>query len=293
MRRSRDRARKTSSSSPSKAKPLHILPQLMELSEQEEEETHASASSSSSHLSPAFRPWSAKSSPDASTKKRNSRRVVLTGAEGLTLDDFFPIQTPRPAPSPPNARPYDTQLESPLDSISLRFSPLSLPYSNVPTSPGSSRSARSPSPTPSVASTASASTVSSVSSACAKVLTPPTSDDESHESPTSRLARAPTFKSHRGTIGYVPGAARKHRSASEKSFVDLQLAQEESYVCPDDASWFAQDISDAFIMSPNAEFGSMAALPKTPVASTSRGTGRSRFSKPLPSVPRFSVQVCT
>lgn len=254
------------------------------------------ASSSSVHLSPLFKPQraaaqSSPSLPDVSARKRNSRRVVLTGAEGLNLDDIFP-PTPRPASSPPTVLQLTAQaaLESPLDSIPLRFSPLGL-YSNVPTSPSSSRSARSPSPTPSVASVASASTVSSAASipaACANVLTPPTSDDECTEMMASRLARAPKVKSQRGTIGYVPGA-RKNRSASEKSVVDLDLSR--GTADADDANWFAQDISDAFILVSELEFVGKAAVPRTPALPPVQASGRSRFSKPLPSVPRFSIQV--
>jgi hypothetical protein len=273
LRRSRERSRSkpTTTKSPSKAKPLHILPELAELSEQEEEDASRSASPQALRISPFKSSSDARQSSyvssDASAKKRSSRRVVLTGVEGLTFDDFFPIQTPRPAPLPPTARPQAAsyiQHDSPLDSLNLHLSPLGL-YPNVPTSPSSSRGGRSPSPTPSVASAASASTVSSVastSSARAKVFTPPTSDDESHETMAFRLARAPTHKSHRGTIGYVPGT-RKSRSVSEKSIVDLDIAR---------------DVNGPW--------------PETPVLPTAKVSGRSRFSKPLPSVPRLSVQVC-
>ena len=301
LRRSRERSRSKSTSltSPSKAKPLDILPGLTELSEQEEDQRIASTSSSLLHLSPSpTRNLPSLQIPpaDLSAKKRDSRRVVLTGVEGLTFDDLLPLQTPRPAPSPPSTRSNKAARaldESPLDSIELRFSGLNFPFSGVPSTPGSLRSTRSPSPTPSCASSASASTVSSVASAasaCAKVLTPPTSDDECQETLTSRLSRAPTFKSHRGTIGYVPGA-RKQRSASERSFVDLQVDADEAEDESEDASWFAQHISDSFILSsPESE---PSTLPKTSVTPMSRAGGKSRFSKPLPPAPRLSLQVWT
>lgn len=287
LRRTRERRSKTSSlTSPGKAKPLDILPGVTELSEQEEDERTAS-NSSIIHLSPRTqaRPTLHVPPVDLSTKKRDSRRVVLTGVEGLTFEDFFPIHTPRPAPSPPTTRATSAPVQSPLDNISLRFSGLGHPFAELPTTPESHRSLRSSSPTPSCSSTASASTVSSTASAspaCSRVLTPPTSDDEAPESLECRLSRAPTFKSHRGTIGYVPGA-RKQRSASEKSFVDLDLGAGEC----EDASWFAQDISDSFVLS-SLETDSASSL-KTPVASNSRA-GKSRFSKPLPPAPRVSVQ---
>lgn len=95
----------------------------------------------------------------------------------------------------------------------------------------------------------------------------------------------PTFKSHRGTIGYIPGA-RKQRSASEKSFVDLELTKEKDDV--EDALWFAQDISDSFVLPPSEM--EPCAMAQIQAAQTGR-SGRSRFSKPLPSVPRLSIQV--
>ncbi|GJE96298.1 hypothetical protein PsYK624_124920 [Phanerochaete sordida] len=291
LRRSRERSRsKTSSAtSPSKAKPLDILPGLTELSEQEEDERTYSAPSSVTYVPPRPQPQTL-SPVDLSAKKRDSRRVVLTGVENLSFDDFFALQTPRPAPSPPNARPSSAHAQSPLDNINLRFSGLSFPFSRMPTTPDSLHSIRSSSPTPSCASTASASTVSSAastSSACARTLTPPTSDDECQDSLTARLTRAPTVKSHRGTIGYVPGP-RKQRSASEKSFVDLHWDEEEAAEESEDASWFAQDISDSYMLSPTER--EPPALSVTPAGSLSRASGKSRFSKPLPVDPRLSIQ---
>ena len=267
LRRSRDRRTK-SSAAPSKAKPLDILPDLAELSEQEDD----GRASPSSHRLSARRASVA--------RKRDT--PLLYGHEGLFFDGFMPEFPPRQRPAPPAPRPRRVipnkpaplLLESPLDSIDFRFSGLELPFSQVPTSPTSLR-ARSTSPTPSVSSSRSVSTTSSGTSTASpmKACTPPTSDDESHDFHGSRLMRASTIKSQHGLVGYVPGS-RKQRSVSEKSFVDVSVDND------DDASWFAQDISDSFVLS------STEGEP-----SETRPTGRSRFSKPLPTVPRFSLQV--
>ncbi|KIP11836.1 hypothetical protein PHLGIDRAFT_27674 [Phlebiopsis gigantea 11061_1 CR5-6] len=263
LRRSRDRRTKSSTSS-SKAKPLDILPDLTELSEQEDE----GRASTSSHRLSARR---------ASVARKRDTPLIL-GVEGLFFDGFMPEFPPRQRPAPPAPRarkvtptkPAPLRLESPLDSIDVRFSGLEFPFSQVPGSP-TSLHARSTSPSPSISSVSTTSSAASASSP-AKTFTPPTSDDESHDVHGSRLVRKSTVKSQHGLVGYIAGA-RKQRSVSEKSFVDLSVDND------DDASWFAQDIGDSFVLSSHD-----AELPET------RPTGKSRFSKPLPTVPRFSIQ---
>ncbi|OBZ77479.1 hypothetical protein A0H81_02701 [Grifola frondosa] len=121
--------------SPAKAKPLHILPNLAEEDECRRSlrlESPPSSSTSSFYGSRSVggsATLGCRLSTDVLDIKRISRRVVLTGAEGLTFDDFFPMSSaptpPRPAPAPPLFGPA-TSCESPLDDINLRFSGLGI-----------------------------------------------------------------------------------------------------------------------------------------------------------------------
>ncbi|EMD34655.1 hypothetical protein CERSUDRAFT_116832 [Gelatoporia subvermispora B] len=307
-----------------KAKPLDILP---DLSEEDEAQPRASTSSlltpspSSKHRSSRIFGGSAtlgsRTFKDAAERKRDSRRVVLTGVEGLTFDDFFPATAapalrplsppPRPAPPPPLFTPT---LESPLDDINLRFSGLgiSLDFPSPPSD--NSRLSRFPvspsvasittpvrrresSPTPSVSSsTTSSTTLSASSSESKKVhITPPTSDDdESHSPMQCNLARAPTFKSHRASVLYT-------KSMSDLKQSEPQVASDDEHEDIDeDAEWFARDISDVITLATPLP-PSFPHPPSTPpsgkdprarpdsILPPPRKDGRSRYSKALPIAP--------
>lgn len=213
--------------------------------------------------------------------KRESRRVVLVGAEGLTFDDFFPTSSapPRPAPKPP----VQTS-QSPLDEINLRFSGLgiSLDFPSPP-SKSASLSRREPSPTPS-----DSSAVSSASSSSSRTpSTPPTSDDEFQ--PHTHLARAPTYKSQRASILYMKSMPdlKKHSLPKTPIFQESEDDWSES----EDASWFAQDISDVFTLSsplptPTPTTKSFEHKPRPDsIPPPPRHTGCGRASKPLPVAP--------
>ncbi|KAI0826291.1 hypothetical protein BC629DRAFT_68749 [Irpex lacteus] len=328
-RKSRSRT-KPEHVSPSKAKPLDILPGVREIEEEDPRLSTSSilstsTSSSTNYLSPTYRanhsaghPFgtSSRSSTfqDAAERKRDSRRVVLTGAEGLTFEDFFPVSAapPRPAPSPPQATtslpplrrpiaedPYAV-IESPLDSINVRFSGLHLQF-DVPTTPST---VRSPSPTPSVASSRTTSTTASSSSTASTVstlapATPPTSDDESHAKPHpySNLNRAPTHKSQRASVHYVKSASdMRWPSRKRESMVPpIPMREEDDDSDSDDVSWFAQELSDIIIMAPTAPEpqlretrrarpDSVLLLPH-PTASRSKRNGLSHLSIQVPSMP--------
>lgn len=319
-RRSRSRS-KPEFTSPSKAKPLDILPGVTE--EEEERRSISSARSASPYQPPT--PCARRSlggiatvgwhrPQDISERKRDSRRVVLTGAEGLNIDDFFTLydEPPRPAPSPPCAKPVVAQpqiparplsdfssksivCDGPLDDLDFKFSGLGIEL-DFPSPPSTSR--RSHSPTPSCSSGRTTSTTSSSSSTFSKqqaLVTPPTSDDESHQ-PKPHILRAPTHRSQRASILFM-----KSMSDFQPPVSPHQTEEEpEDISDAEDASWFAQDISDSFTLSTPLP-------PTTPMTSTSntdirarpdsipppprmRAAGHSRFSKPLPVVPRLSIQ---
>lgn len=289
-RRSRTRT-KQELTSPSKAKPLHILPEVTE-------EDEGRLSTSSSSYSPrSYSPvldirgsvsLNGRPAKDAAERKRGSRRVVLTGAEGLTFEDFFPVGD---APLRPTSQsPLTNQAE-------LRFSGLGVDIA-FPSPPRKQR--REQSPTPSVSSSTDASDSSASSSQSPS--TPPTSDDESR--PQCHLARAPTFKSQRASIIYT------------KSISDVQKPRPPQIIVPDpeevgdysdaeDASWIAEDISEIFTLSSPYP----PSFPSTPTSASLSSCDfrvrpdsipppprrpnaaiRSRHSKPLPVVPRLSIK---
>lgn len=269
-----------------KSKPLDILPNVSE----EEEGRPSSFESTTSFRSFTLGPRVF--SKDPAERKRDSRRVVLTGAEGLTFEDFFPVPDtpPRPAPAPPL---YQTEKpsESPLDEINLRFSGLGIEL-DFPSPPADVLSLpnrhRQQSPSPSVSSTVTSGSSSSRSSATGKTpVTPLTSDDESRP----HLLRAPTCKSHRASIIYA------------KSMPDINACVStgaESYDEVDsdvdsDAEWFARDISDVVTLTsplpPAFPISDSRTRPDSMLPPPHRG--RSRDSKPLPTVPRLSTQATT
>lgn len=253
---------------------------------------------------------------DAAERKRSSRRVVLTGAEGLTFEDFFPPsgspKPPRPAPAPPL---YDTEgsnqsSESPLDSIDLRFSGLgiSLDFPSPPLervslnafpaqSPLAARR-RGHSPTPSVSSTTTSHTSSSAGSSMGfgsprarrDLFTPPTSDDDSLPTTPTRphLMRAPTCKSHRASIFFaksMPDLSKLSGESDNESDIDS------------DVEWYARDISDVVTLStplppsfPSALVASTSKDPKARPDSIMPVVKRTRSSKALPPVPRLNIQ---
>ncbi|KAH9830077.1 uncharacterized protein C8Q71DRAFT_842936 [Rhodofomes roseus] len=302
---------------PTRGTSLDILPEL-----EEEEEVQPRPSCSSTHSMPAHaRNLSTTPSrlcvnvEDAAERKRSSRRVVLTGAEGLTFDDFFPAsgapKPPRPAPAPPlyDSKDNRTAGESPLDSIDLRFSGLgiSLDFPSPPpervsisTSPSQSPLAarrRGHSPTPSVASTVTSRASSSSGSSAGlgsprprrDLMTPPTSDDDSLPTTPTRphLMRAPTCKSHRASVLFA------------KSMPDLSKPAVESDTESDvesDVEWYARDISDVVMLStplpPSFPTALVALTSKDPKArpDSIMPVKHSRLSKPLPTVPRLSIQ---
>ncbi|KZT66628.1 hypothetical protein DAEQUDRAFT_758629 [Daedalea quercina L-15889] len=314
-RRSRGHSKSDVHTTPTRGTSLDILPEL------EEEEAQPRPSCSSTHSMPAHaRNHSATPShlcvniDDAAERKRSSRRVVLTGVEGLTFDDFFPAscapKPPRPAPAPPL---YDAEVnntsspssESPLDSIDLRFSGLgiSLNFPSPPlervsinASPSQSPLAarrRGHSPTSSISSTVTSTTSSSSGFGSPRprraLATPPTSDDDSLPTTPTRphLLRAPTCKSHRASIFFA------------KSMPDLSKPSEESDVESDvdsDVEWYARDISDVVTLAMPFPLSFPVALAapgsKDPKArpDSIMPVKRARYSKPLPTVPRLSVQ---
>lgn len=319
-RKSRSRT-KPELNSPSKAKPLDILPGLTEAEEEESRPSTSSVASTSSSGSNAFLSpnYCASRSfggthnsliQDSVDRKRGSRRVVLTGAEGLTFEDFFPLSTepPRPAPSPPTTKPISVEprrpfsqqsfvVESPLDSIDFRFSGLNIPF-NFPSSP---HTRRSNSPTSSIASSRTTSSTASSSSTASRIaiLTPPTSDDESHPKSQTHpnLTRVSTHKSHRASVHYiksVPDLVRSTRISEPMP----QLSRDDGDNS-EDVSWFAQELSDIVTIVPDTA-DSMPSTPKLAehsrarpdsVFPASRSSGRKRQSKPLPAVPRLSIQI--
>ncbi|THH14795.1 hypothetical protein EUX98_g9560 [Antrodiella citrinella] len=286
----RTRTPKRDISSPSKAKPLDILPGLAE-----EDETRWSSSSSTSTSSSPSAYRTSRSLPLTgrafSDVKRDSRRVVLTGVEGLSFDDFFPLSSapPRPAPAPPVSR-----IESPLDDINLRFSGLGISM-EFPSPPLNSR--RDQSPTPSESSSRTSASASSTTSRKSST-TPPTSDDESSK---SRLSRSPTCKSQRASVVFTKSTADmpKRTTFAPVSFVPEIEEEEEEFSDGEDASWYAEDISDIVTLS-----SMLPQFPATPTSATSDPRARPdsltppprraeaavhRQSKALPVLPRISV----
>lgn len=174
---------------------------------------------------------------------------MLTGAEGLSFDDFFPQSAAPPRRDsvrssfihPLVSVSSTSSSESSLDDINLRFSGLGIsldfpspPYEGNCVTPTVTKR-REHSPTSSIASTHT--TSSSGSSVKASLSTPPTSDDEC----TSRLKRAPTCKSHRASIVYTKSTTDLRQSVSP-SF-------EEDCWTEEDAAWFAEDISDIITLA--------------------------------------------
>ncbi|KAL4252942.1 hypothetical protein ABKN59_003538 [Abortiporus biennis] len=278
--------------SPSKAKPLDILP---ELREEDEGRSSPSSSSYASTYSPSrslggSATLGSRPTSDVIDIKRNSRRVVLTGVEGLTFDDFFPIG------SRPPASPTTPTSQSPADDSHINFSGLGINL-EFPSPPRQSSDnippKREVSPSPSECSSRTSSSSTS-SSSYHLPSTPPTSDDESF--PKSRLARAPTCKSQRASIMFM------------KSMPDLRITvpdhgyDDEDWSDGEDLYSFAQDLSD--IVTLTSYPPSFPSTPITPLSSCdpharpdsipppprSAATGRSRHSKPLPAVPRLSIQ---
>ncbi|PCH44669.1 hypothetical protein WOLCODRAFT_165310 [Wolfiporia cocos MD-104 SS10] len=279
-----------------KAKPLHILPGL---SEEEEGRRSCSStpsldldmSSPSTGHSSTFGGWACKRSPDE--WKLDPRRVGQTRVrELLPYIDYFPdtiaSPPPRPAPAPPLYQGHDRSDESYLDEISLQLSSLGIslefpsPPSDATPSPTRRRN-RSPAPSVSSSATSSTSTSGSSSRSRRAHVTPPTSDDESHE---YHLLRAPICKSRRASISYAAFAASMpnlHISAQEED------TDEE---CDSDAEWYANDISDvvtlssplppsfpkAFSSDPRARPDSMMPLARLPSHS---GTAPQSSSEPI------------
>ncbi|KAH9932320.1 uncharacterized protein B0H18DRAFT_1208606 [Fomitopsis serialis] len=319
-RRSRVHSKSETLTTPTRGTSLEILPEL-----EEEEEAQARPSCSSTHSAPAHAHKRSNTPShlcinvgDAAERKRSSRRVVLTGAEGLTFEDFFPAcsapKPPRPAPAPPlydaeASRTASPMGESPLDSIDLRFSGLGIsldfpspPLERVSISASPSQSPlaarrRGHSPTPSVASTVTSHTSSSSGSSAGfssprlrrELMTPPTSDDDSLPATPTRphLMRAPTCKSHRASVLFA------------KSMPDLSKSSAESDGESDvesDVEWYARDISDVVTLStplpPSFPAVLVAPTSKDPKArpDSIMPLKRSRLSKPLPTVPRLSIQ---
>ncbi|KAJ3476447.1 hypothetical protein NLI96_g11151 [Meripilus lineatus] len=296
-RRSRTRA-KQDITSPSKAKPLHILPEVTE-----EDEGRASTSSTTSSSSRTQRTTSPKSHirdsviivghppKDVAERKRDSRRVVLTGAEGLTFEDFFPAANAHLQPAPSPSIPKSTCEQS-----ELRFSGLGVDMS-FPSPPRKQR--RDKSPTPSIASST---TTNDSNSTTASTVTPPTSEDEAR--PKSNLARAPAFKSQRGPRAKPEVVPEVSKQRPPRIIVpDPEEDVDNSDV--EDATWFAQDISDTVtLQSPYPP-----SFPSTPVTASlstcdlrarpdsipppprrPNAALHSRHSKPLPIVPRLSIK---
>ncbi|KAI8971284.1 hypothetical protein BD414DRAFT_581452 [Trametes punicea] len=315
----RSRPTNKSETSPVKGKPLHILPNVAEEDEQPARHSCSSTASVPAALrhirspNPCATIGARPSSDQVINITRDSRRtVVLTGVEGLTFDDFFPlssaprVRTPSPAPTeqtsspPPLCSASTASSESPLDDINLRFSGLgiSLDFPSPPSAtiraPSRSFSRRRElSPTPSNASSDMSSSGSSPKTPC---TTPPTSDDESQGK--SNLARAPTFKSQRASILFMksmPDLSEPVRKSSIASTVDDDSILEE-------LEWIARDISDIVTLSTPLPPTFPAMPTDSPVDARARpdsvlppprkqtGPGKSRLSKPLPVVPRISIQ---
>ncbi|KAJ8468479.1 hypothetical protein ONZ51_g9620 [Trametes cubensis] len=314
------RRSRSTTKSDAKAKPLHILPNVTEEDEQPTRHSCSSTSSVPSANHHSRLPASCATIAGRPTLdevihiKRDSRRVVLTGVEGLTFDDFFPpssaprVRTPSPPPQeripspPPRSAASSPASESPLDDINLRFSGLGISLDFPPPPPATIRAAsrsfsrrREQSPTPSNASSDVSSAESSPSPKT-PCTTPPTSDDESHCK--SNLARAPTFKSQRASIFFMksmPDLSEPVRKTSISSTVDDDSILEE-------LEWIARDVSEIITLSsplpptfpatPTESPVDLRARPDSvmPLPRKQIGTGRSRASKPLPIVPRISVQ---
>ncbi|CDO71140.1 hypothetical protein BN946_scf184845.g10 [Trametes cinnabarina] len=314
----RSRSTNKSEPSPVKAKPLHILPDVHEEDEQPTRHSRTSTSSLPSATHPSRFNTSCQTVGARPTVdqvlhiKRESRRVVLTGVEGLTFDDFFPmssaprVRTPSPSPTErsPSPSPHPRSdasspgSDSPLDDINLRFSGLgiSMDFPFPPPVSSLSRSTsrrRELSPTPSHASSDASSSGSSPQTPC---TTPPTSDDESQCK--AHLARAPTFKSQRASILFMkstPDPNEPVRKTSIASTVDNESILEE-------LEWIARDVSDlvtlttplppTFPATPTESCIDTPARPDSimPPPRKQALPGRSRVSKPLPIVPRISIQ---
>ncbi|KAH9849011.1 hypothetical protein C2E23DRAFT_888619 [Lenzites betulinus] len=301
----RTRSTNKSEASPTKAKPLHILPNLVEEDEQSARPSCSSTSSTPSSSHPGRFPLSAATvgaRPNADQVihiKRDSRRVVLTGAEGLTFDDFFP-RTPSPPPmarlpSPSRCSASSPTAESPLDDINLRFSGLGISLDFPSPPPTTTRTPmrsfsrrREQSPTPSNASSDASSASTSPQT---PITTPSTSDDESPCK--SNLTRAPTFKSQRASIMFMksmPDLSEAVRKASITSLLDDDSILEE-------LEWFAHDVSDVVTLSTPLP----PTFPRTPVEARARPDSVLPLSrkeanvvqsrvKPLSLLPRISIQ---
>ncbi|KAI1789468.1 hypothetical protein LXA43DRAFT_581361 [Ganoderma leucocontextum] len=300
----RTRPTNKSENSPAKSKPLHILPNVAEEDESPSRESCSSLSSLPTIASPSYHrsPYVAASATLGARPthdKRDSRRVVLTGIEGITFDDFFPPSSaprartpsppPRPITPPPRSLTSSPAAESPLDDINLRFSGLgiSLDFPSPPASAtriSSFSRRRELSPSPSV--TSSEASTCSPKTPCS---TPPTSDDDESPRKESHLMRAPTFKSQRASVLFVqpmPNLAEPVRKASITSLLDDDVSEE--------VAWIAQDIS---------EFVTLASPlpPAFPHEASSPSETRARPDSVLPlprkptrssrpSLPRISIQ---
>ncbi|KAI0634708.1 hypothetical protein C8Q77DRAFT_1072154 [Trametes polyzona] len=314
----RTRSTNKSESSPSKGKPLHILPNLAEEDEQSSRPSCSSVSSvpSSSHPS-RFAAGCATVGARPTTDqvlhiKRDSRRVVLTGVEGLTFDDFFPpssaprVRTPSPPPAkripspPPRSAAASPASDSPLDDINLRFSGLGIsldfpppPSAGIRTPSRSVSRRREQSPTPSNASSDVSSSYSSPKTPC---TTPPTSDDESPCK--SHLARAPTFKSQRASVMFMKSMPDLSEPVRKSSF--CSIADDDSIL--EELEMIAREVSEVVTLStplpptfPTTPVeASMDVRPRPdsvlPLPRKQAGADKSRSGKPLPIVPRIAIQ---
>ncbi|KAI0699186.1 hypothetical protein C8T65DRAFT_305475 [Cerioporus squamosus] len=293
--------------SPAKAKPLHILPNV---AEEDECPSRPSCSSTSSlPITNNYQPsrylgGSATLGARPAHDKRDSRRVVLTGVEGLTFDDFFPpssaprVRTPSPPPrpiTPPRSVASSPASECSLDDINLRFSGLGISL-NFPSPPSSATPFSTPSrrreqsPTPSVAS--SEASTASPKTPCS---TPPTSDDES--SPCkSNLMRAPTFKSQRASVLFMqsmPDLAEPTRKTSITSLVDEDISEEVNYIAQEigDIVTLSTPLPPASPLALSDPFSDARARPDSvPPPPRKQAGSRGRSSKPPPALPRISIQ---
>ncbi|KAI0765390.1 hypothetical protein C8Q74DRAFT_1371199 [Fomes fomentarius] len=286
------------------SKVIHILPNV---AEEEESPSRHSCSSVSSlpAITRTYQPQPSRSFGGSATlggrpshDKRDSRRVVLTGVEGLTFDDFFPpssaprVRTPSPPPrpiTPPRSVTSSPTSEAGLDDINLRFSGLGIsldfpspPSSAISFSPLTLSRRREQSPTPST--TSSEASTASPKTPCS---TPPTSDDECHSS----LMRAPTFKSQHASVLFMnsmPDLIEPVRKSSISSFVEEDVSEDVEWIAREigDIVTLASPVAPASPLSPS--FADFRARPDS-MPPPPRNTARGRTSK-VPPLPRISIQ---
>ncbi|KAI0703233.1 hypothetical protein C8Q76DRAFT_824045 [Earliella scabrosa] len=286
---------------------IHILPNVAEEDEYPSRHSCSSVSSlpittnTSTHQPSRCLGGSATFGARPSHDKRDSRRVVLTGVEGLTFDDFFPpssaprVRTPSPPPrpiTPPRSVAPSPGSDCTLDDINLRFSGLGISL-DFPSPPSSATSfsplsrRREQSPTPSTAS--SEASTASPKTPCS---TPPTSDDESPYK--SNLMRAPTFKSHRASVLFMksmPDLTEPVRKSSICSVVEDDVSEEVEWIAREigDIVTLASPVPPASPLTPSsADFHARPdSMPPPP---RKQGAGRGRSSKVPPALPRIHIQ---